>query len=220
MKDINTHTAMSAAHAAGAVVLALAVSASAAASGHGLQGMHSNGMPGAFAAPGAGVRTTTTNGMRTHSARTLRSLLPTIASRSLQAWGKDHSLERRGRLRARVGPRLPATGGAAAAVASAGAESGAKVWVETVEKGEHGFKKVIMEVDVGGQMLRLEAGEIGRLAAGAVVAKQADSVVYSTACGDLDLSKEEVIEDFVPLTVHYQVFWGLGGYAPRVSAQS
>jgi hypothetical protein len=203
---------MSAAHAAGAVVLALAVSASAAASGHGLQRLP------AFAAPGAGVRTATKNCMRTHSARTLRSLLPTIASRSLQAWGNDHSLERRGRLRARVG--LGATGGAAASVASAEAEGGAKVWVETVEKGEHGFKKVIMEVDVGGQMLRLEAGEIGRLAAGAVVAKQADSVVYSTACGDLDLSKEEVIEDFVPLTVHYQVFWGLCGYAPRVSAQS
>ena len=199
---------MSAANAAGAVVLALAVSASAAASGHGLP---------AFAAPGAGLRTAT-NDMRTHSARALRALPHIIASRSLRAWGKDHSLERRGRLRARVG--LGATGGAAASVASAEAEGGAKVWVETVEKGEHGFKKVIMEVDVGGQMLRLEAGEIGRLAAGAVVAKQADSVVYSTACGDLDLSKEEVIEDFVPLSVHYQVFWGLCGYAPRVSAQS
>jgi hypothetical protein len=203
VKGINTHTAMSASHAAGAVVLALAVSSSAAASGHGLP---------AFAAPGAGLRTAT-NDMRTHSARALRALPHIIASRSLRAWGKDHSLERRGRLPARVG-------GASAAVASAGAEGGAKVWVETVEKGEHGFKKVIMEVDVGGQMLRLEAGEIGRLAAGAVVAKQADSVVYSTACGDLDLSKEEVIEDFVPLSVHYQVFWGLCGYAPRVSAQS
>jgi polyribonucleotide nucleotidyltransferase len=28
--------------------------------------------------------------------------------------------------------------------------------------------------------------------------------VYSTACGDLWLDKEEVIEDFVPMSVHYQ----------------
>lgn len=202
---------MSAAHAAGAVVLALAVSASAAASSHGLQRLP------AFAEPGAGVRTGKMNRMRTHSARALRTLLPTIASRSLRAWGTEHSLKRCGRLPAHVG--LCATGCATAAIASAGAE-GAKVWVETVEKGEHGFKKVIMEVDVGGQILRLEAGEIGRLAAGAVVAKQADSVVYSTACGNLDQSKEEVIEDFLPLTVHYQVFLGLCGYAPRLSTQS
>ena len=43
--------------------------------------------------------------------------------------------------------------------------------------------------------MRLETGEVGRLAAGAIMAKQGESVVYSTACGDLWLDKEEVIED-------------------------
>jgi hypothetical protein len=94
-------------------------------------------------------------------------------------------------------------GGAAAAVASA-ADGAAKVWTEKVESGEHGFEKVIMEVDVGGSTMRLETGEVGRLAAGAIMAKQGESVVYSTACGDLDTNKEEVIEDFVPMSVHYQ----------------
>jgi hypothetical protein len=122
----------------------------------------------------------------------------------------------RGRLPARV---RRSAGGAAAAVAS-GAEGDAKVWEETVEEGEHKFKKVVMEVSVGGQTLRLETGEIGRLAAGAVVAKQGESVVYSTACGDLDLTKEEVIEDFVPMSVHYQVFLGLCGDASRAFAQT
>jgi len=87
---------------------------------------------------------------------------------------------------------------------ASGADGEPKVWEEVVETGEHGFKKVIMEVDLGGQTLRLETGEVGRLAAGAVIAKQGESVVYTTACGDLDLNKEEVIEDFVPMSVHYQ----------------
>ena len=76
--------------------------------------------------------------------------------------------------------------------------------MEDVAEGEHGFKRVVMELELGGQTLRLETGEVGRLAAGAVLAKQGESVVYSTACGDLDLNKEEVIEDFVPMSVHYQ----------------
>lgn len=56
-----------------------------------------------------------------------------------------------------------------------------------------------MEMDIEGKTLRLETGEVGRLAAGAVVARQGASVVYSTACGDLWEDKEETVEDFVPL---------------------
>jgi len=78
------------------------------------------------------------------------------------------------------------------------------VFEEACEQGEHNFRKVVMEVDIDGNKLRLESGEVGRLAAGAVMAKQRDSIVYSTACGDLNLDKEEVVEDFVPLSVHYQ----------------
>eukprot|EP00281_Chroomonas_sp_CCMP1168_P015113 CAMPEP_0206218714 /NCGR_PEP_ID=MMETSP0047_2-20121206/3941_1 /ASSEMBLY_ACC=CAM_ASM_000192 /TAXON_ID=195065 /ORGANISM="Chroomonas mesostigmatica_cf, Strain CCMP1168" /LENGTH=735 /DNA_ID=CAMNT_0053641225 /DNA_START=57 /DNA_END=2261 /DNA_ORIENTATION=+ len=61
-----------------------------------------------------------------------------------------------------------------------------------------------MEMEVEGQLVHLETGEMGRLAAGSVVAKQGGSIVYSTACGDLWEDKEETVEDFVPLSVHYQ----------------
>eukprot|EP00287_Rhodomonas_sp_CCMP768_P028501 CAMPEP_0202853120 /NCGR_PEP_ID=MMETSP1389-20130828/90317_1 /ASSEMBLY_ACC=CAM_ASM_000865 /TAXON_ID=302021 /ORGANISM="Rhodomonas sp., Strain CCMP768" /LENGTH=881 /DNA_ID=CAMNT_0049531659 /DNA_START=232 /DNA_END=2878 /DNA_ORIENTATION=- len=79
-----------------------------------------------------------------------------------------------------------------------------RVFEEGPVEGEHGFQKTVMEIDIDGKTLRLESGEIGRLAAGSVVARQGDSVVYTSACGDLDTSKEEVIEDFVPMSVHYQ----------------
>lgn len=104
-------------------------------------------------------------------------------------------------------------------------------------------------MQIEGKLLRLETGEMGRLADGSVVAKQGGSVnlicpltksfrnkqfavspaarycanynaapsswqtcitnialqvVYSTACGDLWDDKEETVEDFVPLSVHYQ----------------
>jgi polyribonucleotide nucleotidyltransferase len=34
--------------------------------------------------------------------------------------------------------------------------------------------------------------------------QRGDSVVYATACADLSPDKEETVEDFVPLSVHYQ----------------
>jgi hypothetical protein len=77
-----------------------------------------------------------------------------------------------------------------------------RVFEEVVD--QNFFRRVVMEVDINGNTLRLETGEIGRLAAGAVTAKQGDSVVYATACADLSADKEETVEDFVPLSVHYQ----------------
>ena len=130
----------------------------------------------------------------------MRLPLPIVSGRGLKNWGETRTSGFGWLGRGRTGRR---TNGAAAAIASA-AHGEARVWEEVVEKGEHGFKKVIMEVEVGGTTMRLETGEVGRLAAGAVIATQGESVVYSTACGDLDLSKEEVIEDFVPMSVHYQ----------------
>ena len=62
-----------------------------------------------------------------------------------------------------------------------------RVFVEDVDQGF--FKRVVMELDVEGSTIRLETGEMGRLAAGAVLVKQGDSVVYATACGDLALDK-------------------------------
>lgn len=56
-----------------------------------------------------------------------------------------------------------------------------------------------MEMEIDGKVLRLETGEVGRLAAGAVICRMGNSVVYSTACGDLWEDKEETVEDFVPL---------------------
>jgi len=82
--------------------------------------------------------------------------------------------------------------------------SEARVFMDGPVSGEHGLEKVVMEIDLDGRTLRLESGEVGRLAAGSVVAKQGNSVIYTSACGDLDLNKEEVIEDFVPMSVHYQ----------------
>ena len=180
----------------GACLIALTVtSASAAISG-------AQGFSPAFVSSG------TLPGSRTRPASSLRVPLPALSARSLKAWGRDHTRLQLGRQRR---TRRQATG-AAAAVAEADGE--AKVWDEVVTEGEHQFKRVVMEVDVGGKMLRLETGEIGRLAAGAVIAKQGESVVYSTACGDLDLNKEEVIEDFVPMSVHYQVLLYCVGSAP------
>lgn len=79
-----------------------------------------------------------------------------------------------------------------------------KVYTEKDTDGEHGFDKVIMELEIEGEIMKIETGEVGRLAAGAVLVSQGNTVVYSTACGDLWLDKEEVIEDFVPMSVHYQ----------------
>jgi hypothetical protein len=71
-----------------------------------------------------------------------------------------------------------------------------------------------MEMEIDGKVLRLETGEIGRLAAGAVIARMGNSVVYSTACGDLWEDKEETVEDFVPLSVHYQERSSAAGKTP------
>ena len=100
-------------------------------------------------------------------------------------------------------------------------ESEPRVFVEEIDF----FKRVVMEVDLDGKTLRLEAGEIGRLAAGAVTAKQGDSVVYATACADLAPDKVETVEDFVPLSVHYQERSSAagktsGGYIKRDSRPS
>eukprot|EP00290_Baffinella_frigidus_P009908 CAMPEP_0180124878 /NCGR_PEP_ID=MMETSP0986-20121125/4885_1 /TAXON_ID=697907 /ORGANISM="non described non described, Strain CCMP2293" /LENGTH=885 /DNA_ID=CAMNT_0022064245 /DNA_START=180 /DNA_END=2837 /DNA_ORIENTATION=- len=89
-----------------------------------------------------------------------------------------------------------------------------RVFTETDTSGEHGFKKVIMELEIEGEIMRIETGEVGRLAAGAVMVKQGTTVVYSTACGDLWLDKEEVIEDFVPMSVHYQERSSAAGKTP------
>jgi polyribonucleotide nucleotidyltransferase len=71
-----------------------------------------------------------------------------------------------------------------------------------------------MEMEIDGKVLRLETGEVGRLAAGAVVARMGNSVLYSTACGDLWEDKEETVEDFVPLSVHYQERSSAAGKTP------
>jgi polyribonucleotide nucleotidyltransferase len=89
-----------------------------------------------------------------------------------------------------------------------------RVFAETDASGEHGFVKVIMELEIEGNIMRLETGEVGRLAAGAVMVTQGTTVVYSTACGDLWLDKEEVIEDFVPMSVHYQERSSAAGKTP------
>ena len=96
-----------------------------------------------------------------------------------------------------------------------------RIFVEDIDF----FKRVVMEVDIDGQTLRLESGEIGRLAAGAVTATQGDSVVYATACADLAPDKEQTVEDFVPLSVHYQERSSAagktsGGYIKRDSRPS
>lgn len=93
-------------------------------------------------------------GMRPRAAASLTQswvpLMPAISARSLKHWG-GHTpgfglrLGKGGRRRSRK------VNGAAAAVAS-GADGEPKVWEEVVETGEHGFKKVIMEVDLGGQV--------------------------------------------------------------------
>ena len=83
----------------------------------------------------------------------LRGSLPALSSSSL-GQGKDRRVLGEPRL-GRAG-RLQ-VGGVLGMVASEGGEE-AKVWEEKVETGEHGFKRVVMEVEVGGTMLRLETG--------------------------------------------------------------
>jgi len=174
------------------------VISAAAAGGHG-QGRPLKAMP-AFVPSGVPL-----HGPRSRASGSLAQSwvpLPAISARSLKHWGGGGRTPGFG-LRLGRGRKSRHLSGAAGAVAS-GADDEPKVWEEAVETGEHGFKKVVMEVDVGGQTLRLETGEVGRLAACAVIATQGESVVYTTACGDLDVNKEEVIEDFVPMSVHYQ----------------
>jgi polyribonucleotide nucleotidyltransferase len=98
-----------------------------------------------------------------------------------------------------------------------------RVFDEVVD--QNFFRRVVLEIDINGNTLRLETGEIGRLAAGAVTAKQGDSIVYATACADLAADKEETVEDFVPLSVHYQERSSAagktsGGYIKRDSRPS
>lgn len=64
-----------------------------------------------------------------------------------------------------------------------------------------------MELPFGEGRLVLETGEIGRLAAGAVVASDGDTVVYSTCCADRDPGDY----DFTPLSVEFQERSSAGG---------
>jgi polyribonucleotide nucleotidyltransferase len=98
-----------------------------------------------------------------------------------------------------------------------------RIFEEVVD--QNFFRRVVLEIDINGDTLRIETGEIGRLAAGAVTVKQGDSVVYATACADLSPDKEETVEDFVPLSVHYQERSSAagktsGGYIKRDSRPS
>lgn len=51
-----------------------------------------------------------------------------------------------------------------------------------IEKSEGGVS--VLTVTVGGRELSFETGKVGRLASGAVMARDGETVVYSTACTD------------------------------------
>lgn len=51
-----------------------------------------------------------------------------------------------------------------------------------IEKSEGGVS--VLTVTVGGRDLSFETGKVGRQASGAVMARDGETVVYSTACTD------------------------------------
>jgi len=57
-----------------------------------------------------------------------------------------------------------------------------------------------LEIDLDGQKLAFETGEIGRLAGGAVMASLGGTVIYTTACSATSSADDG---DFMPLSVHY-----------------
>ena len=56
-------------------------------------------------------------------------------------------------------------------------------------------------IQVAGKTFHFETGKMGRQAAGAVVARTGDTVVYSTVC--IERKDKEVAVDFTPLRVDY-----------------
>ncbi|KAF6256365.1 putative polyribonucleotide nucleotidyltransferase [Scenedesmus sp. NREL 46B-D3] len=63
-------------------------------------------------------------------------------------------------------------------------------------------------LDVGGQQVILETGEIGRQANGAVMVTMGETVLYATACCS---DKPQGDGSFVPLSVHYQERFSAAG---------
>ena len=57
-----------------------------------------------------------------------------------------------------------------------------------------------VEIEVGGQTLRLETGKMAKQSDGAVLASYADTVVLATAVSAKTLKPQS---DFLPLTVNY-----------------
>ena len=70
--------------------------------------------------------------------------------------------------------------------------------------------KVFVEREIGGRTLRLETGEVARLASGAVMARYADSVLLCSAMRD----KPRPGLDFFPLQCDYREKLGAGGKFP------
>ncbi|CAM9842027.1 unnamed protein product [Ascophyllum nodosum] len=65
----------------------------------------------------------------------------------------------------------------------------------------------VLKVTIGGRELTFETGKIGRQASGAVMARDGDTVVYSTACTD----KKSSVSDFAPLRVDYMERFSAAG---------
>ncbi|KAI8473323.1 MAG: chloroplast polyribonucleotide phosphorylase [Monoraphidium minutum] len=65
-----------------------------------------------------------------------------------------------------------------------------------------------LEMDVAGQTITLETGEIGRQANGAIMATMGETVIYTTVCCD---SKPTGDGSFTPLQVHYQERFSAAG---------
>lgn len=74
-----------------------------------------------------------------------------------------------------------------------------------IETQENGVS--VLKVTIGGRELAFETGKIGRQAGGAVMARDGETVVYSTACIDKDVAPT----DFAPLRVDYMERFSAAG---------
>eukprot|EP00953_Heterococcus_sp_UTEX-ZZ885_P033644 17485-Heterococcus_DN1.PRE.3 len=96
------------------------------------------------------------------------------------------------KLSARAAPSKACTGRVAR---RAGCSMGTEPWT-IVEEGS----KSTLTVHVAGQELIFETGRIGRQAHGAILSRDGDTMLYTTACAD----SSSGLLDFVPLKIDYQ----------------
>ena len=73
--------------------------------------------------------------------------------------------------------------------------------------------KKVVSIEIGGQTLSLETGELAKQAAGAVLVRYADTVVFVAS---LDGPPRRGI-DFFPLTVDYRERFAAAGSSPAGS---